>query len=170
MTPQHINQKRYEGEAVAITTNRNLALLALVDGAKVHETVTMCPLVPTECSYEELIDRIIDDFLETIGIRRIYKGYDYLKYIIKCNIKDDNYCLKAMNKEVYPECAQFFGVSPVTVARITNDLIKKSYSRKPEMYAALYEKSYADVYNSAPKMNSFMVHIANKIRNLLPNK
>jgi len=169
MTPQNINRERYKNEAVAITSNRGLAMLALVDGAKVYETVTMSSLIPDDCSNEELLDKIIDEFLEVLGIRKNFNGYEYLKYIITCNVKDDEYCLKAMSKEVYPECAKAFGVSPVTVARTTNDLIKKSYGRKPEMYSALYAKDHPDKINAAPKANNFVVVMANKIRALMPN-
>ena len=59
MPPHKINQERYNGEAMAMVTDKHLAMVALVDGAKVYETNTMPGLIPECRSKDELLDKTI---------------------------------------------------------------------------------------------------------------
>lgn len=167
---QQINRERYPDEAIATTTDKNIAIIALVQGAKVYETITMSSIIPMCSSEEELLDKIIDNFFEALGIRKISKGYEYLKHMLKCNVKDDDYCLKPMTTEVYPECAKNFNVSATTVAKYANQIIKNSYNRNALKYEVLYYGNHLESLVEAPKVNNFVVVIANKIRKLIPNK
>jgi len=164
---QQIDHERYN-EAVLVTTmDKRIAIIALVEGSKVYETITMNSLIPLCSSKEKLVDRIIDNFLEALGIRKTSKGYEYLKYMLKCNVEDDNYCLKPMTSEVYPECAKKFNVSPATVARYSNILIKNSYNRNPLRYNVLYYGTHMESSQETPKVRNFVVFMANKIRKLI---
>ena len=166
---QQINSKRYKNEVLVTTIDKNIALLALIQGARVYETTTMAGLIPFCRSREELLDKVIDNFFEALGIRKTDKGYEYLKYMLKCNIKDDNYCLKPMTTQVYPECAKKFGVSTTTVAKYSNQIIKKSYEKNSLKYDILYYKSHSEPLKEAPKVNNFVVVMANKIQSLTFN-
>lgn len=166
---QQINGKRYGKGSLAMTTDKNIAMIALVEGSKVYETSRMVGLIPICYSKNELIDAIIDEFFEALSIRKTSKGYEYLKYMLKCNINDDCYCLKSMTTEVYPECAKHFNVSASTIAKYSNLIIRNSYNRNSLKYDVLYFTNRPTPLKEAPKVNNFVVVMANKIRSLLPN-
>ena len=167
MIPNCINTTRYNNEGLVTTANRGIAIIALVDGAKVYETVTMQGLFP-ECKNKEVLtDKIIDDFFETIGIRKNMKGYDLLKYMLKKYVKDDTYCMNQVCDVVYPECAKEFCISPATVAKNAKDLIKYSYERNALKYEVLFEHTGIAPLKEAPRPSEFLPVIGGKIRDLI---
>ncbi len=169
MIPNSISKVRYNNEGLVTTVNRGIAIIALVEGAKVYETVTMQGLFP-ECKNKEVfMNKIIDDFFEAIGIRKNAKGYDLLKYMLKKYVEDDNYCMNQVCDVVYPECAKEFRISPATVAKNTKDLIKYSYERNALKYEVLFAHTGIAPLKEAPRPSEFLPVIGGKIRELIPN-
>ncbi len=169
MIPNSISKVRYNDEALVTTVNRGIAIIALVDGAKVYETVTMQGLFPEYKSKEVLMDKIIDELFEALGIRKNAKGYDLLKYMLKKYVKDDTYCMNRVCDVVYPECAKEFRISPATVAKNAKDLIKYSYERNALKYEVLFANTGIAPLKEAPRPSEFLPVIGGKIRELIPN-
>ncbi|MBR6688863.1 MAG: hypothetical protein IKL68_02475 [Clostridia bacterium] len=165
--PNSINVSRYNNEGLVTTTNRGIAVIALVDGAKVYETITMQGLFPEYESREELINKVIDEFFEALGIRKNARGYDLLKYMLIKYVKDDSYCMNQVCDVVYPECAKEFAVSPATVAKNAKDLIKYSYERNAMKYEVLFAHTGIAPLTEAPKPSAFLPVIGGKIRALI---
>lgn len=168
VTPQKINLKKYNKEIAAITTSKKLAILAIIEGSKVYETEAMCGVIAIGNSNKDTIDMLIDELMEAIDMPKKHKGYEYIKYMIKCNVINDEYCLKTMTKEVYPECAKKFNVGVSTIAKHAQQIIKDSYNSDPLKYEALYYRNHCISLDEAPRVNNFVVIMANKIRPLIP--
>ncbi len=167
MIPNSINATRYNNEGLVTTVNRGIAIIALIDGAKVYETVTMQGLFPEYKSKEVLTDKIIDGFFEAVGIRKNAKGYDLLKYMLKKYVQDDTYCMNQVCDVVYPECAKEFGISPATVAKNAKDLIKYSYERNALKYEVLFAHTGIAPLKETPRPSEFLPVIGGKIRDLI---
>ena len=164
MIPNSINTERYNNEGLVITTNRGIAIIALVDGAKVYETITMQGMFPEYKNKEVLMNKVIDEFL---GIRKNAKGYDLLKYMLIKYVKDDSYCMNQVCDTVYPECAKEFCISPATVAKNAKDLIKYSYERNALKYEVLFAHTGIAPLKEAPRPSEFLPVIGGKIRDLI---
>ncbi len=167
MIPNSINAARYNNEGLVTTTNRGIAVIALVDGAKVYETITMQGLFSKYETEKELADKLIDELLEALSIRKNAKGYDLLKYMLIKYVKDDSYCMNQVCDTVYPECAKEFRISPATVAKNAKDLIKYSYGRNALKYEVLFEHTGIAPLKEAPKPSAFLPVIGGKIRDLI---
>lgn len=167
MIPNSINAARYNNEGLVTTTNRGIAIIALVDGAKVYETFTMQGLFTEYESREVLMNKVIDEFFEALGIRKNARGYDLLKYMLIKYVKDDSYCMNQVCDTVYPECAKEFRISPATVAKNAKDLIKYSYERNALKYEVLFEHTGIAPLKEAPKPSAFLPVIGGRIRNLV---
>lgn len=168
MVPNSISKARYGGERLVTTASRQIAIIALVNGAKVYETLTMQGMLPEYKNKEELINKLIDEFFEAIGIRMNARGYDCLKYMVTKYVVDANYCLNPICDVVYPECAREFGISPGTVSKNTKELIKYSYERNALKYELLFKGTGLHPLKEAPKPSEFLPVIGGKIRELIP--
>ncbi|MBR6613928.1 MAG: hypothetical protein IKK84_04085 [Clostridia bacterium] len=167
MIPNSISKERYNNEALVTTANRGIAIIALVDGARVYETITMMGLFPEYNSQAVLVNKVIDELFEALGIRKNMKGYELLKYMLKKYVEDDNYCMNQVCDVVYPECAKEFAVSPATVAKNAKDLIKYSYERNAMKYEVLFAHTGIAPLTEAPKPSAFLPVIGGKIRALI---
>ncbi len=167
MIPNSINATRYNNEGLVTSINRGIAIIALVDGAKVYETVTMQGLFPKYETREEFVDKLIDELFEALSMRKNAKGYDYLKYMLKQYVEDEDSYLKFVCSEVYPECADVFHVSANTVSKNTKDLIKYSYERNAMKYEVLFAHTGIAPLKDAPRPSEFLPVIGGKIRNLI---
>ena len=168
MVPNSISKTRYGGERLVTATSRQIAIVALVNGAKVYETLTMQGLFPEYKKKEEVISKIIDEFFEAIGIRKNVKGYECLKYMLTRYVEDDLYCVKSICDEVYPECANKFGVTSGTISKNVKDLLKYSYERNALKYEVLFAHTGVEPLKEAPKPREFLAVIGTKIRDLVP--
>lgn len=167
MIPNSISQIRYKDERLVTTANRQVAIIALVNGAKVYETITMQGLFPEYSSKEKFISKLIDEFFEAIGIRKNMRGYDLLKYMLTQYVVDESYYTYHVCDVVYPECANRFCISSGTVAKNTNDVIKYSYERNALKYELLFRNTGLNPLKEAPRPSEFLPVIGGKIRQLI---
>ena len=170
VTPKGINLHHYSAEIAGITSNKKLAVLAMIDGAKVYETQGMYGVSAIGAGEKgDIVDMLIEGLLESLNVSRKYRGYEYIKYMIKSNVKDDTYCLKKPDIEIYTDCAKKFGASNNAIALMVARSIKEGYEKDPFKFETMFHDTYLDNIEEAIKAKNFISVMANKIRKLIPN-
>ena len=168
VAPGRINLHHYNAETAALTSNKKLAFLALIDGAKVYETQGMYKVSAIcETKHADTVDMLIDGLLESLDISRKYDGYKYIKYMIKASVKDYTYCLKRYNIEWYADCAKKFNVCKNAVVVSIARSIKEGYTNDSFKFKTLFYDTPFDNSDEAIKANNFVEVMASKIRNLI---
>ena len=168
--PIGINLRRYNKESAAMTSNKKLAFLALIDGAKVFETQEMYGVSSIAGTKQEATtDMLIDGLLESLNISRKYRGYAYIKYMLKCNINDDTYCLKHAKIEVYTDCAKKFNVSNKTIAMLISKSIMEGYRKDPLKFEAMFYNTQMNTSKDIVNAKNFIIVMSTKIRMLILN-
>ena len=163
-------ERSLKTDAVITTPDKKFAYLALFEGSKVYETYTHTPLIPDYKDKESLINKLVEAFLEVLGIPKMDRGYYYLKYMIKCHVEDAHYSLQPMGEVVYPECANLFGVSPKTVSRYANLALRNSFNKNTTKHLAVWGDMAGRNVVDVPKVAYFTIYAGEKIRALLPKE
>ena len=142
---------------IIITKKENFADYAQRFGCEVfrNEEVTL-----VESGMDELdIDMFLTSFLGRLAIDPDILGYDYLKYVLRRCIEEEEYYKKAMTRVIYPECAKHFGTTSYRVERAMRHAIEGSFEEVPEQYTKIYNRELKE----SPAPSKFIAVMANYI-------
>ncbi|MDE5604478.1 MAG: sporulation initiation factor Spo0A C-terminal domain-containing protein [Eubacterium sp.] len=78
-----------------------------------------------------MLNTIIDDRLQELGVTKNYKGYYQLKLAIQLALEDD-FRLQAVSKEIYKPVAEKFGCHHHSVERNIRTISRRIWRRNPE--------------------------------------
>ena len=160
---------KLDADVIILDHDQDFAFLAFMEGSKVYEARTNKKLVPEYETEEELVEKMVELLLKVLEIDQDEKGYAYLKYMLKLHVEDLDYNSETMGDVVYPDCAKHFGVSPRTVSKHANRVLKDSIAKNKYRHIALWDSMV--VVEAVEKLNvaGFLVIAGEKIRTVIRN-
>ena len=91
-----------------------------------------------------MLNTIIDDRLQELGVTKNYKGYYQLKLAIQLALEDD-FRLQAVSKEIYEPVAKQLGCNDYSVERNIRTISRRIWRRNPKKLCEIAKyKLYAE--------------------------
>ncbi len=160
---------RLDNDVIILDRDQEFALLAFMEGSKVYEARTKKTLLPEHETEEELVEKLVELLLNILEFDQNSKGYDYLKHMLKLHVEDLDYNSENMGDVVYPDCAKHFGVSPRTVSKHANRVLRDSIAKNKFKHIALWDSMIVEEAVEKLNVAGFLVVAGEKIRSVIRN-